>query len=61
MEKEKADLQMSAADVGARVYRVIDNDVYTAPGIADTASAETILVRMTGNKPHNLNLLSKNL
>jgi len=50
---------MSAADFDARVYRVIDNEVYTAPGMSNTASAESILVRMTGNKPQNLNLLSK--
>jgi len=50
---------MSAADVGARVYRVIDNEVYKDPGMANTASTDSILVRMTGNKPHNLNLLRK--
>ena len=62
IEKEKADLQMSAADVGgARFCREIDSDVFTAPGMANTATAESILVRMTGDKPHNLNLLTKNL
>ena len=59
LSNRKADLQMSAADVGGRVYRVTDNEVYAAPGMANTASAESILVRMTGNKPHNFNLLSK--
>jgi hypothetical protein len=43
---------MSAADVGARVYRVIDNDVCIAPGMVNMAFAESILVRMTGDKLH---------
>jgi hypothetical protein len=50
---------MSAADVGAHFYRVIDNQVYTAPGLADPTSAESILVRMTGNEPLNLNLMKR--
>jgi hypothetical protein len=49
---------MSTADVGARVYGVIDNDVYTAPGMANMAFVESILVRMTGDKPHKWKLPS---
>jgi hypothetical protein len=50
---------MSFAEVGARVYMVIDDEVYTASRMANMASAENIPFTVTGNKPHNLNLLSK--
>ena len=44
---------MSAADVCALFYRVIDNEVYIVPRMANTVSAERILVKMTGCKTHN--------
>jgi hypothetical protein len=50
---------MSAADVGARVYRVLGIEVYTATGMAHAAFAESILDGMTGTKPNIRNLLRK--